>query len=99
EDVTAEDVFTEEEEQKSLVEQTSIARPYIVPGRGKRITVVDLGMKHSILHELTERQCNVTVVPFNYSAEEILQFKPDGVLFSNGPGNPNDVQQTIETIK
>jgi len=84
---------------RDLIAETSITKPYIVPGRGPRITVVDLGMKHSILHELTERQCNVTVVPYNYSAEEILRFKPDGVLISNGPGNPENVPVTAGTIK
>lgn len=86
-------------DQRNLVEETSITRPYIVPGRGLRVTVIDLGMKHSILHELTERQCNVTVVPYDYDAESILRYKPDGVLISNGPGNPEEVVETIETIK
>lgn len=85
--------------ERNLVKETSITKPYIVPGRGMRITIVDLGLKHSILHELTERQCNVTVVPYDYSAEEILRFKPDGVLISNGPGNPEHVEGVIETIK
>lgn len=85
--------------ERNLVAETSITKPYIVPGRGTRITVIDLGMKHSILHELTERQCNVTVVPYNVSAEEILRFKPDGVLISNGPGNPEEVDTTVQTIK
>lgn len=85
--------------QRKLVEETSITKPYIVPGRGMRITVVDLGMKHSILHELTERQCNVTVVPYDFNAEEILTFKPDGVLFSNGPGNPDDLPEVAKTIR
>lgn len=84
---------------ENLVEQSSITRPYIVPGRGKRITIVDLGMKQSILHELTERQCNVTVVPYNMTDEEILRFKPDGVVFSNGPGNPADLQNVVSTMK
>lgn len=84
---------------KILVEETSISRPYIVPGRGARIVVVDLGMKQSILHELTNRDCHVTVVPHDYSVEDILRFKPDGVLLSNGPGNPEYVQITIETVK
>lgn len=86
-------------EQRNLVKETSITKPYIVPGRGTRITVVDLGLKHSILHELTERQCNVTVVPYDSSAEEILRFKPDGVLISNGPGNPEDVNEVVTTIQ
>lgn len=84
--------------QENLVKQASISRPYIVPGRGKRITVVDLGMKQSILHELTERQCNVTVVPYDVTIDDILRFKPDGVLFSNGPGNPHELTNVMETI-
>lgn len=85
--------------ERDYIAETSITKPYIVPGRGTRITVMDLGMKHSILHELMERQCHVTVVPYDYSAEEILQFKPDGVLISNGPGNPTDATETIKTIE
>lgn len=85
--------------ERNLVQETSITKPYIVPGRGKRITVIDLGMKYSILHELMERQCHVTVVPYDYSAEEILRFNPDGILISNGPGNPESVQPTVDTIK
>lgn len=81
------------------VQATSITKAYIVPGRGLRIVVVDLGMKQSILHELTRLQCHITVVPYNYSVEDILRFKPDGVLISNGPGNPEEITETINTIK
>lgn len=83
----------------SLVEETSITRPYIVPGRGLRIVLVDLGMKYSLLRELTERNCHVTVVPYNYSVEQILNASPDGVLYSNGPGNPAILLETIATVK
>lgn len=83
----------------SPVEETSITRPYIVPGRGLRIVLIDMGMKYSLLRELTERNCHVTVVPHNYSTEEILNASPDGVLLSNGPGNPAVLTETIETIK
>lgn len=87
------------DEESTFVEETSITRPYIVPGRGKRIVMIDFGMKHSILHELTSRNCHVTVVPYNYQTEDILRFKPDGILLSHGPGNPNLLTSTIETIK
>lgn len=92
-----EEMFTALAEE-NLVAQSSITRPYIIPGRGKRITVVDLGMKQSILHELTERDCNVTVVPYDVTVEDILRFKPDGVLFSNGPGNPLHLPTVVQTI-
>lgn len=96
-DVTENDVtFTTEEEM--LAAKTSVSKPYIVPGSGLRIVVIDLGMKQSVLHELTNRACDVTVVPYNYKAEEIMRFKPDGVLLSNGPGNPALLTETVETI-
>ena len=81
------------------VEHTSIAKPYVVPGRGKRIVLIDLGLKHGILRELTKRDCHITVVPYNYTAAEIIRLKPEGILLSSGPGNPLLVKETIATIK
>jgi len=92
------DLSVEKEEQLP-VKETSITKPYIVPGQDTRIVVIDLGMKHSILHELMKRNCHVTVVPYDYSLENILRFKPDGVLISNGPGNPANIAHTIATVK
>ncbi|WP_077300347.1 carbamoyl phosphate synthase small subunit [Virgibacillus pantothenticus] len=84
---------------KDQVRKTSTLKPYVVPGRGKRIVVVDYGMKHGILRELTKRNCHITVVPYNYSAEDILRLKADGLLLTNGPGNPKDVPETIAMIQ
>ncbi|HLR62185.1 MAG TPA: carbamoyl phosphate synthase small subunit [Lentibacillus sp.] len=81
------------------VKTTSTVKPYVVPGRGKRIVLVDFGMKHGILRELTKRDCHVTVVPYNYSAENILRLKPDGIMLTNGPGNPKNVPEPIAMIK
>ena len=46
--------------------------PYPSPGRGKRVVLVDFGMKHGILRELNQRECDVIVVPYNTTAEEIF---------------------------
>ncbi|WP_163536739.1 carbamoyl phosphate synthase small subunit [Gracilibacillus sp. YIM 98692] len=81
------------------VERVSTVKPYVAPGRGYRIALVDFGMKHGILRELTKRNCHVTVVPYNYSAENILRLKPDGIMLTNGPGNPKDVPEAINMIK
>jgi carbamoyl-phosphate synthase small subunit len=81
------------------VEKTSTIKPYVVPGRGKRIVVVDFGMKHGILRELTKRDCHITVVPYNYSANNILRLKPDGIMLTNGPGDPKNVPEATEMIK
>lgn len=82
-----------------LVESISTKQAYVIPGRGLRIVVIDLGMKHGILRELTERHCQVTVVPFDYSAEQISRLNPVGVLITNGPGDPKDLVKTIQTIE
>ncbi|MDP4171577.1 MAG: carbamoyl phosphate synthase small subunit [Bacillota bacterium] len=79
--------------------QVSTKNPYPSPGRGKRVVVVDFGMKHGILRELNQRNCDVIVVPYNACAEEILHLSPDGIMLTNGPGDPKDVPEAIEMIK
>ncbi|WP_156290407.1 carbamoyl phosphate synthase small subunit [Oceanobacillus salinisoli] len=81
------------------VSRTSTVKPYVVPGRGMRVVMVDFGAKHGILRELTKRDCHITVVPYNYSAENILRLKPDGIMLTNGPGDPKDVPEAIKMIK
>ncbi|WP_249869849.1 carbamoyl phosphate synthase small subunit [Oceanobacillus saliphilus] len=81
------------------VKTTSTIKPYVVPGRGLRIVLVDFGAKHGILRELTKRNCHITVVPHDYTAEAILRLKPDGIMLTNGPGDPKDVPEAIEMIQ
>ncbi len=81
------------------VKQVSTKTAYPSPGRGRRIVVVDFGMKHGILRELNGRGCDVVVVPFDTSAKEILQLSPDGILLTNGPGDPKEVTEGIQMIK
>ena len=63
------------------------------------IVAIDCGMKLNMVRNLNRHGCNVTVVPWNATAEQILAFNPDGVLISNGPGSPEDVPEIVETIK
>ncbi|MBM7647196.1 carbamoyl-phosphate synthase small subunit [Bacillus ectoiniformans] len=81
------------------VSQVSTKSAYPSPGRGHRVVLMDFGMKHGILRELNKRNCDVIVVPYDTTAEEIMQFNPDGIMLTNGPGNPKDVPQAIETIQ
>jgi carbamoyl-phosphate synthase small subunit len=81
------------------VKRVSTRDPYPSPGRGYRVVLVDFGMKHGILRELNKRDCDVIVVPYNTTAEEILRLNPDGIMLSNGPGDPKDVVEGIEMIK
>lgn len=86
-------------ENTELVKHVSTIKPYIIPGRGARIVLVDLGMKHGILRELTKRDCHITVVPYDYSYEKLMRLKPEGVMFSNGPGHPNEIPEVLELMK
>jgi len=64
-----------------------------------KVIVLDCGVKYNILRELANHECIVTVVPAHTSAEEILNFKPDGILLSNGPGDPAAVTCVIKTTR
>lgn len=63
------------------------------------IVAVDCGIKLNIIRSLNNRGCNVTVVPYNTTAEEIINLKPDGIFLSNGPGDPEDVIEVIKLVK
>ncbi len=63
------------------------------------IVAIDCGMKLNIVRSLNKKGCNVTIVPYNTTAEEIIELKPDGIFISNGPGNPEDVVEVIELIR
>lgn len=63
------------------------------------IVVVDFGCKQSIITALVNRDCHVTVVPYDTSLEKILSLKPDGILLSNGPGDPKDIPSELAKIK
>lgn len=65
----------------------------------KTVVLIDYGCKKNIINELMCRGCNVTVVPADTSAEDILARNPDGVMLSNGPGDPADNVYCIEQIK
>ena len=69
------------------------------PGDGYKVAVIDLGVKKNIVRCLLERGCSVTVYPAETPAEEIIADAPDGIMLTNGPGDPKDNVKTIEEIK
>ncbi len=68
-------------------------------GSGIKLAIIDMGIKKSILDNFKALNCNITVYPADVKAEEIINEGFDAVLISNGPGNPEDAVQTIETAK
>ncbi|UXV36771.1 carbamoyl phosphate synthase small subunit [Staphylococcus simulans] len=101
----AEDIptFIEELKQFELsrdeVPMVSTKTPYVSTGSDLSVVLVDFGKKQNIVRELNARGCNVTVVPYNTPAEIILGMSPDGVMLSNGPGDPEDVPEAVEMIQ
>ena len=63
------------------------------------VVAIDCGMKTNIVRMLNDNRCNVTVVPYNTTSEEILALHPDGLFISNGPGDPTDVPEVIDTLR
>lgn len=63
------------------------------------VVAIDCGTKLNIIRKLNEKGCNVTVVPYNTTAKEIMNMNPDGLFLSNGPGNPEDVQPVIDVVR
>ncbi len=69
------------------------------PNHKYDIVAVDCGIKHNIIRQFNNRGCNVTIVPYNTTLEEILAFNPDGIFISNGPGTPEELPEVVELIR
>ena len=82
-----------------VVEKVTCKEKYVLPGEGKKVALLDLGAKRNIARSLNKRGCEVTVYPALTSAEEILNSKPDGIMLSNGPGDPQECTSIIKELK
>lgn len=71
----------------------------IIRKKALHVVAIDCGMKRNIVRSLCRRGCIVTAVPWDTSAEDIRALRPDGVFISNGPGDPEDVPETAETVR
>ena len=82
-----------------VVEKVTCKEKYVLEGDGPKVALLDLGAKRNIARSLNERGCEVTVYPALTSAEEILAANPDGIMLSNGPGDPKECTAVIEEIR
>lgn len=82
-----------------VVEKVTCKEKYVLEGDGPRVALLDLGAKRNIARSLNRRGCEVTVYPATTSAEEILASQPDGIMLSNGPGDPKECTSIIKEIK
>lgn len=84
---------------KKPVNEVTSKSIYTIPGRGLNIGVMDFGIKRGILRSLSERDLNITVFPALTDARTILSYDPDALVLSNGPGDPKDNIEGIETCR
>lgn len=82
-----------------VVSKVTCTEKYVLKGEGLKVALLDLGAKNNIAKSLNDRGCEVTVYPAHTTAEEIIASKPDGIMLSNGPGNPADCTSIIEEIR
>jgi carbamoyl-phosphate synthase small subunit len=85
-----------------LAREVTTAEPYTVPADGPakyRVTAIDLGIKASTPRNMAARGCEVTVLPATATAADILATSPDGVFFSNGPGDPAAADYAVAAMR
>ncbi len=86
---------------RNALASVSCTSPQFFPSEQERFHVVlmDFGAKRNIIRELNERGCSVTAVPYDTPAETVLSLRPDGIMLSNGPGDPSENTEVIKEIR
>ena len=84
---------------RELASKVTVDSPYtFCEGDGPRVAVYDFGVKRNILRSFRQRGCTVKVVPGDTALNDVLDWNPDGLFFSNGPGDPRPMTDAIETV-
>lgn len=83
----------------NVVDRVTCHEKTVCKGKGKKVALLDFGAKRNIAKSLVNRGCEVTIYPAHTTAEEILSANPDGIMLSNGPGDPKECKEIIEEIK
>ncbi len=91
-DVLLEKLKAKKQEPRNLVMEVTVKKPVHITGPGKRVVLLDLGVKHTIIRYLEKHQCDIHILPADSTFEDVMACKPDGVLVSNGPGDPKDLE-------
>ena len=82
-----------------VVERVTCKEKKVLENDGLKVALLDLGAKKNIARSLHERGCEVTIYPAHTKAEEIIGARPDGIMLSNGPGDPKDCGPVIDEIR
>ncbi len=97
-DILLEKLKSRKDENRGLVMEVTTKKPVHKPGTGKKVVLMDFGVKYNIVRSLEKRNCDIYILPAFSSYEEIMSYEPDGILLSNGPGDPMDLPSVKATI-
>lgn len=92
-DVLLEKLKGKKQEPRNLVMEVTTTKPVHKPGSGKKVVLLDFGVKYNIIKSLEKRNCDIYVLPASSTYDDVLSYNPDGILVSNGPGDPKDLPE------
>ncbi len=85
--------------ERDLVMEVTAKTPIHRKGPGKRVVLMDFGVKYNIIRSLEKRNCDIHILPASSSYEDVMGLHPDGILLSNGPGDPRDLPGVVATVQ
>lgn len=92
-------ILKETELKNNFMDEVSTKEVIEIKGKGPKVALIDFGAKSNIIRNLKERNCEIVIFPYNVSYEQVMSIKPQGVLLSNGPGDPKTVIEGINFTK
>lgn len=93
------ELFNKKSLVENYMEEVSTKELIHIKGDGHKVAVIDFGVKANIIENLKYRNCDITILPYNTSYDNIQKLNPEGILLSNGPGDPKSVTEAIELVK
>lgn len=102
EDITkaeAEKLMNKGELSNNFLDEVTTKETVHISGNGKKIALIDFGVKANIIQNLKARNCDITIFPGSSSFDDIMKNNPQGILLSNGPGDPKELKNCVELVK
>jgi len=97
-DILLERLDSRIKEQPNPVMEVTVKSPVHMPGSGKRLVLMDFGVKKNIISSLLKRNCDIHILPAASTFDDIMALDPDCVLLSNGPGDPSSLTDAVHVI-
>lgn len=85
--------------ESNLVSSFSVKKPIVIKGSREKVVVIDYGYSEEIVEHLKQKNCHIIILPYDTSISEILSYLPDGVILSDGVGNPNELTHYAKQMK